>query len=90
MRHGDDAGKFAPSVGIHRQRFMSGGKICSGIGKDVIDAALGEALLGKLARKSPGIWVLASIGVRPVSVSGPPHNKGQWRAPIARADAAAS
>ena len=42
MGHGDDAGKFAPAVGIHGERFDHGREIRPGIGEHIIDAALGK------------------------------------------------
>ena len=42
MGHGDDAGKFAPAVGVHGERFDDGCEIRAGIGEHIIDAALGK------------------------------------------------
>ncbi len=64
MGHGDDAGEFTAAVGVQRQQFNDGGEVGPGIGKDVIDAALGEALQVSLRGNLRGFWVshrLASV-----------------------------
>ncbi len=57
MGHGDDARKLAAPIGVHGKRLDERREIRTGIGENVLDAALGEPCEISLRGDFSGFWI---------------------------------